>query len=142
MLTNAYPPTWVTILVSPKVRDFFLCITIYKLYILNIFLHVYYLLLYICNFHREKFSLIYLYVLLGLNLYSKNKLKLCHFSFQAALHIHSSSKHDEFSYTQHNKNSHPLDSTLTPDVLRYVKLEISYWTLGHLSHLPRKTEFH
>ena len=49
---------------SPKVRDFFLCITMFKLYILNIFLYVYYLLLFICNFHREKFSLIYLYVLL------------------------------------------------------------------------------
>lgn len=43
----------------------------------------------------------------------------CPSCFKAALHIHSSSKHDEFSYT-HHKNSHPLDSNLTPDVLRYV----------------------
>lgn len=54
--------------------------------------------------------------------------------FKAALHIHSSSKHDEFSYTHHNKNSHPLDSTLTPDVLRYV-LE-TYNTLSWLTFDP------
>ena len=39
--------------------------------------------------------------------------------FQAALHIHCSSNQDDLLHqAQSNRNSHPLDSSLTCDVLR------------------------
>ncbi|XP_033748042.1 LOW QUALITY PROTEIN: mediator of RNA polymerase II transcription subunit 13-like [Pecten maximus] len=40
--------------------------------------------------------------------------------FKAALHVHNSQKHDDFMQSTQNRNSHPLDSGLTCDVLRYV----------------------
>ncbi|KAK3083630.1 hypothetical protein FSP39_000508 [Pinctada imbricata] len=44
----------------------------------------------------------------------------CPTCLKAALHIHCSSNHDDYYQLKKQSSSHPLDSTLTPDVLRYV----------------------
>lgn len=59
--------------------------------------------------------------------------------FKAALHIHCSSNQDDLLHqAQNNRNCHPLDSSLTCDVLRFV-LE-KYNSLSWLTYDPAKND--
>lgn len=59
------------------------------------------------------------------------------YTFKAALHVHYSSKQDDFMNSS-QRNSHPLDSGITCDVLRYV-LE-NYNALSWLTFDPVKND--
>ncbi|XP_050408100.1 mediator of RNA polymerase II transcription subunit 13 isoform X3 [Patella vulgata] len=70
---------------------------------------------------------------------SPENAHVCPNTFKAALHVHCSSSHDEFYNHSHaSRNTHPLDSHLTCDVLRFV-LE-NYNALSWLTYDPGKND--